>query len=146
MIVPPTLALGRVTFTAYPYKSSTCCAGGPFELDAVPSPRITMFVVPAELLLAMLSVALTIPTCVAFIRTRNVADSPVSSSVAKLPVSTWNCCAPGPLKEMKKACQPHCFSTLNHIVGFCYNDARVIKWLFKQAIHGFQGVTNWSDD
>ncbi len=52
----------------------------------------------------------------------------------------------GQLKEMKKACQPHCFSTLNHIVGFCYNDARVIKWLFKQAMHGFQGVTNWSDD
>jgi MoaA/NifB/PqqE/SkfB family radical SAM enzyme len=53
---------------------------------------------------------------------------------------------PGPLKEMKKSCQPHCFSTLNHIVGFCYNDARVIKWLFKQAMRGFQGVTNWSDD
>jgi len=34
-----------------------------------------------------------------------------------------------PLNEMKKSCQPHCFSTLNHIVGFCYNDARVIKWL-----------------
>jgi len=50
------------------------------------------------------------------------------------------------LKEMKKSCQPHCFSTLNHIVGFCYNDARVIKWLWKQAMHGFQGVTNWSDD
>ena len=52
----------------------------------------------------------------------------------------------GPLKEMKKSCQPHCFSTLNHIVGFCYNDTRVIKWLFKQAMHGFQGITNWSDD
>lgn len=50
------------------------------------------------------------------------------------------------LKEMKRSCQPHCFSTLNHIVGFCYNDARVIKWLWKQAMHGFQGVTNWSDD
>jgi len=49
------------------------------------------------------------------------------------------------LDEMKKSCQPHCFSTLNHIVGFCYNDARVIKWLFKQAMHGFQGATNWSD-
>jgi MoaA/NifB/PqqE/SkfB family radical SAM enzyme len=50
------------------------------------------------------------------------------------------------LREMKRGCQPHCFSTLNHIVGFCYNDARVIKWLLKQAMHGFQGVTNWSDD
>jgi hypothetical protein len=50
-----------------------------------------------------------------------------------------------PLKEMKKSCQPHCFSTLNHIVGFCYNDTRVIKWMLKQAMRGFQGVTNWSD-
>jgi hypothetical protein len=49
------------------------------------------------------------------------------------------------LTEMKKSCEPHCFSTLNHIVGFCYNDARVIKWLLRQAIHGFQGVTNWND-
>jgi MoaA/NifB/PqqE/SkfB family radical SAM enzyme len=50
------------------------------------------------------------------------------------------------LKEMKKSCEPHCFSTLNHIVGFCYNDARVIKWLLQQAVRGFQGVTNWNDD
>jgi MoaA/NifB/PqqE/SkfB family radical SAM enzyme len=49
------------------------------------------------------------------------------------------------LNEMKKSCQPHCFSTLNHIVGFCYNDARVIKWLCKQAMHGFQGISNWND-
>jgi MoaA/NifB/PqqE/SkfB family radical SAM enzyme len=49
------------------------------------------------------------------------------------------------LREMKKSCEPHCFSTLNHIVGFCYNDARVIKWLFQQALRGFQGVTNWND-
>jgi hypothetical protein len=46
---------------------------------------------------------------------------------------------------MKKSCQPHCFSTLNHIVGFCYNDVRVIKWLLQQAARGFQGVTNWND-
>lgn len=45
------------------------------------------------------------------------------------------------LEAMKPACQPHCFSTLNHIVAFCYNDARVIQWLVKQALHGFQGVT-----
>jgi MoaA/NifB/PqqE/SkfB family radical SAM enzyme len=49
------------------------------------------------------------------------------------------------LNEMKKSCQPHCFSTLNHIVGFCYNDARVIKWVCKQAMHGFQGISNWND-
>ena len=46
----------------------------------------------------------------------------------------------GQLKEMKKSCQPHCFSTLNHILAFCYNDARVLRWLLKQAAHGFQGI------
>jgi MoaA/NifB/PqqE/SkfB family radical SAM enzyme len=46
----------------------------------------------------------------------------------------------GQLKTMKQTCEPNCFSTLNHIVGWCYNDARVIRWLLKQARHGFQGV------
>jgi MoaA/NifB/PqqE/SkfB family radical SAM enzyme len=45
------------------------------------------------------------------------------------------------LNEMKKTCQTHCFSTLNHNLGFCYNDSRVIKWVLQQALHGFQGVT-----
>ena len=45
------------------------------------------------------------------------------------------------LNEMKKTCHTHCFSTLNHNLGFCYNDSRVIKWVLKQAAHGFQGVT-----
>ncbi len=45
------------------------------------------------------------------------------------------------LAEMKRSCQPHCFSTLNHIVAFCYNNTRVIRWLLRQAAHGFQGVT-----
>lgn len=44
------------------------------------------------------------------------------------------------LRTMKQTCEPNCFSTLNHIVGWCYNDARVIRWLLKQARHGFQGV------
>jgi MoaA/NifB/PqqE/SkfB family radical SAM enzyme len=44
------------------------------------------------------------------------------------------------LAAMKAECQKHCFSTLNHIVGYCYNDRRVIQWLLKQARHGFQGV------
>lgn len=47
------------------------------------------------------------------------------------------------LREMKRDCQPHCFSTLNHIVSYCYNDGRVIRWLLKQAVHAFQGVTNF---
>jgi len=38
------------------------------------------------------------------------------------------------------ACEPNCFSTLNHIVGWCYNDARVMKWMLKRARHGFQGI------
>jgi len=45
------------------------------------------------------------------------------------------------LNEMKKSCQTHCFSTLNHNLGFCYDDSRVIKWVLKQARHGFQGTT-----
>jgi MoaA/NifB/PqqE/SkfB family radical SAM enzyme len=44
------------------------------------------------------------------------------------------------LSDMKVSCEPNCFSTLNHIVGWCYNDARVIRWLMRQARHGFQGV------
>jgi MoaA/NifB/PqqE/SkfB family radical SAM enzyme len=47
----------------------------------------------------------------------------------------------GQLNEMKKTCQTHCFSTLNHNLGFCYNDTRVVKWVLTQARHGFQGVT-----
>jgi MoaA/NifB/PqqE/SkfB family radical SAM enzyme len=44
------------------------------------------------------------------------------------------------LQEMKQSCERHCFSTLNHIVGYCYNDRRVIQWLIRQARHGFQGI------
>ena len=44
------------------------------------------------------------------------------------------------LDKMKESCQTHCFSTLNHNLGFCYNDSRVLKWVFQQAAHGFQGV------
>jgi MoaA/NifB/PqqE/SkfB family radical SAM enzyme len=44
------------------------------------------------------------------------------------------------LDAMKSDCERHCFSTLNHIVGYCYNDRRVIHWIFRQARHGFQGV------
>jgi hypothetical protein len=45
------------------------------------------------------------------------------------------------LRAVKHECEPNCFSTLNHILAFCYNDANVMRWLFKQAAHGFQGVT-----
>lgn len=45
------------------------------------------------------------------------------------------------LDEMKQSCQEHCFSTLNHNLGYCYNDARVLRWVTKQALRGFQGVS-----
>jgi MoaA/NifB/PqqE/SkfB family radical SAM enzyme len=45
------------------------------------------------------------------------------------------------LQEMKKGCQPHCFSTLNHNLAYCYDAMRVVKWVGKQAARGFQGVT-----
>ena len=44
------------------------------------------------------------------------------------------------LNEMKSECQRHCFSTLNHIVAWCYNDRRVISFILTQAKHGFQGL------
>jgi MoaA/NifB/PqqE/SkfB family radical SAM enzyme len=47
----------------------------------------------------------------------------------------------GQLQKMKKECQPQCFSTLNHNLAFCYNDGRALRWVLKQAVRGFQGVT-----
>ena len=38
------------------------------------------------------------------------------------------------LANMKTTCQRHCFSTLNHNLAYCYNDARVIKWVWKQLV------------
>ena len=45
------------------------------------------------------------------------------------------------LAPIKDACQAHCFSTLNHNLAFCYNDARALKWVGRQALRGFQGLT-----
>jgi len=50
------------------------------------------------------------------------------------------------LQEMKKTCEKHCFSTLNHNLGYCYNDARVIKWLWQQVRNGLQGGARSFDD
>jgi MoaA/NifB/PqqE/SkfB family radical SAM enzyme len=50
------------------------------------------------------------------------------------------------LRDMKKTCQRHCFSTLNHNLGYCYNDARVIKWIWKQARNRFQGGARSFED
>jgi MoaA/NifB/PqqE/SkfB family radical SAM enzyme len=48
---------------------------------------------------------------------------------------------PKQLLEMKKACQPHCFSTLNHTVAYWYDAGRIFRWLTKQAANGFRGTT-----
>jgi MoaA/NifB/PqqE/SkfB family radical SAM enzyme len=43
------------------------------------------------------------------------------------------------LASLKRTCQRHCFSTLNHNLAYCYDDARIVKWLVRQAMNGFQG-------
>jgi MoaA/NifB/PqqE/SkfB family radical SAM enzyme len=45
------------------------------------------------------------------------------------------------LNEMKKECSTHCLSTCNYILSYCYDNMRVAKWLGKQAMRGFQGVS-----
>src|ERR1700722_15590285 len=45
------------------------------------------------------------------------------------------------LTDMKQGCEPNCFSTLGYNVAYCYDVSRVMKWLWKQAMHGFQGAT-----
>lgn len=45
------------------------------------------------------------------------------------------------LDEMKKECSQHCLSTCNYILSYCYDNTRVMKWLAKQAMRGFQGVS-----
>jgi MoaA/NifB/PqqE/SkfB family radical SAM enzyme len=38
------------------------------------------------------------------------------------------------LRQMKETCQHHCFSTLNHNLAYCYNDARVIKFVWAMMV------------
>jgi MoaA/NifB/PqqE/SkfB family radical SAM enzyme len=45
------------------------------------------------------------------------------------------------LSEMKKACEPRCFSTLNHNLAYCYDAARALRWVLRQAVRGFQGTS-----
>jgi hypothetical protein len=52
----------------------------------------------------------------------------------------------GQLLDMKQTCQQHCFSTLNHNLGYCYNDVRVLKWVWKQARRGFKGGARSFED
>lgn len=52
----------------------------------------------------------------------------------------------GQLREMKQTCEQHCFSTLNHNLAYCYNDARVLKWLWKQVRRGGKGGAQSFED
>jgi MoaA/NifB/PqqE/SkfB family radical SAM enzyme len=53
---------------------------------------------------------------------------------------------PKQLVEIKHQCQPHCFSTLNHTLAYCYDAGRIFRWLLKQAANGFQGTTGSVED
>jgi MoaA/NifB/PqqE/SkfB family radical SAM enzyme len=50
------------------------------------------------------------------------------------------------LRQLKQGCQPHCFSTLNHNLAYCYQASRAIKWTLKQAMRGFRGTSGSFDD
>lgn len=45
------------------------------------------------------------------------------------------------LDTMKQECTKHCLSTCNYILGYCYDTARVLGWIGKQAKNGFRGAT-----
>ena len=50
------------------------------------------------------------------------------------------------LADMKVECQRRCFSTLNHNLAYCYDASRAIRWVMKQAAHGFQGTHGGFED
>jgi MoaA/NifB/PqqE/SkfB family radical SAM enzyme len=50
------------------------------------------------------------------------------------------------LKQIKRDCQLHCFSTLNHNLAYCYQAGRAIRWMLKQAFRGFRGTSGSFDD
>ncbi|HOQ47278.1 MAG TPA: radical SAM protein [Bryobacteraceae bacterium] len=52
---------------------------------------------------------------------------------------------PAQLAEMKRQCQPRCYSTLNHNLAYCYDAGRALKWVMKQALRGFRGTTGSFD-
>jgi MoaA/NifB/PqqE/SkfB family radical SAM enzyme len=45
------------------------------------------------------------------------------------------------LNDMKQECELNCYSTLGANLAYCYSGTRVMKWLAKQALNGFQGTT-----
>jgi MoaA/NifB/PqqE/SkfB family radical SAM enzyme len=52
----------------------------------------------------------------------------------------------GQLDGMKKTCEQHCFSTLNHNLAYCYSDARILKWIWKQLRNGCKGGVHSFED
>ena len=50
------------------------------------------------------------------------------------------------LARLKQGCQPHCYSTLNHNLAYCYRASRAIKWTLKQLSRGFRGTSGSFDD
>jgi MoaA/NifB/PqqE/SkfB family radical SAM enzyme len=50
------------------------------------------------------------------------------------------------LCRIKRECQPHCFSTLNHNLAYCYQTGRALKWVLKQAMRAFRGTTGSFED
>lgn len=50
------------------------------------------------------------------------------------------------LLAMKKDVPEALFPTLNHNLAYCYNDARVIKWLWANAKRGFRGGARSFED
>jgi len=50
------------------------------------------------------------------------------------------------LDAMKRDCQKHCFSTLNHNLAYCYEAGRAIRWTLKQALRGFRGTSGSFED
>lgn len=53
---------------------------------------------------------------------------------------------PTELRNLKCGCQPHCFSTLNHNLSYCYRAGRAIKWTLKQFANRFRGATGSFED
>ncbi len=48
-------------------------------------------------------------------------------------------------QEVRAKVHP-CFSTLNHNLAYCYDTARAIQWVLKQASRAFQGVRGSFED
>ena len=44
------------------------------------------------------------------------------------------------LDEMKKSCNQLCLSTCNYTLGHYYHDIRVIWWVIKLLLHGYQDI------